>query len=357
MTGLTSSEGRAGPLARRAWLRPDRQRESFRSLLCCEALIAFAIITGVAGLVAIPSNGGEAGILLGAMAVSASGGIIGRRRLLLRAKVATAQAIIGLACAWGLLVVLGAGIYLLTGSSDSLIDAGFESSAGFSTVAATTMDVDALSTPILVFRSATQWVGGLIGLFAAAVALPATMKGRVQIPKGEGSRANRLSPDLATGRRRVLQIYLALTGMCWLAYLAAGLSLRSSTVHALSTVSTGGFSDRPDSLTSAPVAVQTVATVFMIVAGCSYYALFWLIRGNAKRFSRSPEARVYLGIISAVTLWALWQVDGLSFGKALFTAASASSTTGFAVFDWTAAPSAMLAAWLVAIATGAMSAG
>ena len=182
------------------------------------------------------------------------------------------------------------------------------------------------------------------------------MKGNVQIPKGRGSRADRLVPDPVIGRQRVVRLYLALAAACGFGYLVTGLGVRSSLIHALTTVSTGGFSDRADSLVSAPGGAKVVATVFMLISGMSYFALFWLIRGNHRRFVKSPELRIYLGIIGVVTLSLLREVDGLSVGDALFTAASASSTTGLAVTNWTGFPSGALALLLVAVATGAMGA-
>ena len=99
-----------------------------------------------------------------------------------------------------------------------------------------------------------------------------------------------------------------------------------------------------------------MATVFMLIGGMSFFVLFWLLRGNHRRFVQSPELRIYLGIIGVVTLSLLREVDGLSVGDALFTAASASSTTGLAVIDWTGFPSGAMALLLVAVATGAMGA-
>ncbi|MEO0605484.1 MAG: potassium transporter TrkG, partial [Myxococcota bacterium] len=247
-------------------------------------------------------------------------------------------------------------VYLVSGTIGTVDEALFEAAAGFSTVAATTVDPETLSTPMSIFRAGTQFVGGLVGLLAGVVALPRTMKGNVQIPKGRGRRADRLVPDPVIGRKRVVRLYVALATACGLGYFATGLGARSSLVHALTTVSTGGFSDRADSLATAPGGVKVVATVFMLIGGMSFFALFWLVRGNHERFRRSPELRIYLAIVTVVTVALLREVDGLSFGDAVFTAASASSTTGLAVVDWTVFTSGALAILLVAVATGAMGA-
>jgi trk system potassium uptake protein TrkH len=264
--------------------------------------------------------------------------------------------IAGLASTWASLVLAGTIVYLASGTITTVDEALFESAAGFSTVAATTLEPESLGISMSLFRAGTQFVGGLVGLLTGVVALPRTMKGNVQIPKGRGSRADRLVPDPVIGRQRVVRLYLALATACGFGYFITGLGVRSSLIHALTTVSTGGFSDRADSFVSAPGGAKVVATIFMFIGGLSFFALFWLIRGNHRRFVKSPELRIYLGIIGVVTLSLLREVDGLSVGDALFTAASASSTTGLAVTDWTGFPSGALALLLVAVATGAMGA-
>ena len=82
-------------------------------------------------------------------------------------------------------------------------------------------------------------IGGLLGLLTVVVALPRTMKGRVQLPKGVGRRADRLVPTTEIGRRRVFRMYLALSVACFVAYLATGMRVRSAAIHAMTTVSTG----------------------------------------------------------------------------------------------------------------------
>ncbi|MEL0141317.1 MAG: potassium transporter TrkG, partial [Acidimicrobiaceae bacterium] len=317
---------------------------------------AFTVVAVLAAAAGVADDFGDSLVLFAAGAITGSITIVTRRSFVRRERPPAARVIAGLASTWAALVVAGSVVYLASGTITTVDEALFESAAGFSTVAATTVDPESLGTSMSLFRAGTQFVGGLVGLLAGVVALPRTMKGNVQIPKGRGSRADRLVPDPAIGRQRVVRLYLALATACGFGYLITGLGARSSLIHALTTVSTGGFSDRADSLASAPGGAKVVATVFMLIGGMSFFALFWLLRGNHRRFVRSPELRIYLGIIGVVTLALLREVDGLSVGDALFTAASASSTTGLAVIDWTGFPAGAMALLLVAVATGAMGA-
>ena len=332
------------------------RQDSYSRLAVADGLLAFTVIAVLAAVAGVTDNLGDSLVLLAVGAITGSIAIATRRKFVRRERPPTARVIAGLASTWASLVVTGSIVYLASGTIATFDEALFESAAGFSTVAATTVDPESLGTSMSLFRAGTQFVGGLVGLLAGVVALPRTMKGNVQIPKGRGSRADRLVPDPVIGRQRVVRLYLVLATACGFGYLITGLGARSSLIHALTTVSTGGFSDRADSLVSAPGGTKVVATVFMLIGGVSFFALFWLLRGNHRRFLKSPELRIYLGIIGLVTLSLLREVDGLSVGDALFTAASASSTTGLAVTEWTGFPSGALALLLVAVATGAMGA-
>ena len=332
------------------------RQDSYSRLAVADGLLAFTVIAVLAAVAGVTDNLGDSLVLLAVGGITGSIAIATRRKFVRHERPPTARVIAGLASTWASLVVTGSIVYLASGTIATFDEALFESAAGFSTVAATTVDPESLGTSMSLFRAGTQFVGGLVGLLAGVVALPRTMKGNVQIPKGRGSRADRLVPDPVIGRQRVVRLYLALATACGFGYLITGLGARSSLIHALTTVSTGGFSDRADSLVSAPGGTKVVATVFMLIGGVSFFALFWLLRGNHRRFVKSPELRIYLGIIGLVTLSLLREVDGLSVGDALFTAASASSTTGLAVTEWTGFPSGALALLLVAVATGAMGA-
>ena len=332
------------------------RRDSYSRLAVADGLLAFTIIAVLAAGAGVTDKLGDSLVLLAVAGITGSIAIATRRTFVRRERPPTERVIAGLASTWASLVLAGSIVYLASGTITTVDEALFESAAGFSTVAATTLEPESLGISMSLFRAGTQFVGGLVGLLAGVVALPRTMKGNVQIPKGRGSRADRLVPDPVIGRQRVVRLYLALASACGFGYLITGLGVRSSLIHALTTVSTGGFSDRADSFVSAPGGAKVVATVFMFIGGMSFFALFWLIRGNHRRFVKSPELRIYLGIIGVVTLSLLREVDGLSVGDALFTAASASSTTGLAVTDWTGFPSGALALLLVAVATGAMGA-
>ena len=181
------------------------------------------------------------------------------------------------------------------------------------------------------------------------------LRGSSLSPGLSGSADERLVPDPIGGRRRILALYAGLTAVCGLAYAAAGMGTRHSAVHALTTMSTGGFSSATDSFAGFGTGPRAVATVAMTVAGASYFVLWWVVRGRVRPLMRSVELKTYLGILASTALLVWLGADDLSAGDALFTAASAVSTTGFAAGDWTALDDFVLAVLLVVIATGSMA--
>ena len=319
-----------------------------------DGILALGVLTTVCGLVGYFDDQGDSVVLV-ACGVPAIGiGLASRRGLERSHRPAPSRVLAGLAMTWLVLVLAGAGIYLGTGTIDRVDSALVESAAGFSTTALTTLDPSQLSVPMQLWRASTQWVGGLVGILAGVVALPMALRGSSLAP-GE-SAAARLVASPSSARRRVLAIYSSLTLLCGLAFVGTGLGTRHSAVHALTAISSGGFSSTNDSFASFGAGPRLVATVAMVIAGSSYFVMWWLIRGRTTQVWKSTELRLYLAIIATGSVLVWFGSDGWSVGDSIFTAASAASTTGFAVGDWTVLDDAVLAVLLVIIATGSMAA-
>ncbi len=337
-------------------LGTKRRTDSFGRLAITDSLLVLGVLSGLAGLVGVFEDLGDGIVLLVTGAVAVAIGSLGRGTYERRHRPTPSRVVGGLAATWAVLVVVGTVVYLLSSATDNVGTALFESASGFSTTALTALDPTQLSSGMQLFRGATQWLGALIGLLAAVVALPGVLRGSVHVPVGQGRRLDRLSPGPTTGRRRVGGIYLGLTILCGLAYALTGMGAKDSVVHALTTVSTGGFTNRADSFISYGAATQIVATVFMTLAGMSYFVFWWVLRGQRKRFLRSTEMWLYFAMIASTTVAILLAVDGITVRHAAFQAASAASTTGLASADWTVFPSSALAVLLIAVATGSMGA-
>jgi trk system potassium uptake protein TrkH len=263
--------------------------------------------------------------------------------------------------AWVLASITGAIPYLATGVITSPVDALFESASGFTTTGASILtDIEGVGHPMLLWRSFTQWLGG-IGIVVLLVALLSELgpgarflfKLEVPGPKAEILHDRVRQTAMALGR-----IYLSITAAQVVALLLFGLGPFDALTHTFSTVSTGGFSPHGDSIAHFSTPVRIIIMLFMIVAGVNfshYYA--WVSRGDLGAL-RDSELRLYLALLVLVS--AIVAVDVSVHGivapgldaivEASFQVVSILTTTGFATVDfaeWPGVTQGLLVALMV----------
>jgi trk system potassium uptake protein TrkH len=331
------------------------RRQSYARLAVSDGVGITGIVTVLCGVAGVFDDVGDAIFLIISGGAAAGIGIANRRTLQRSHRPAPGRVLSGLAALWLVLVVLGTGIYLATGTVARVDNAFVEAAAGFSTTSLTTLNPEELTVPMQLWRAATQWIGGLIGIMVGVIALPLALRGPLLVSGAGQHTAERLAPTPVIGRQRVLKIYSALTLLLGISYAAVGLGTLDSTVHALTTISTGGFSSHTDSFVGFGSGARAVATVGMIIAGSSYFIGWWVVRGRLEPVWRSTELRLYAGLLAVTTLLITLGGNGVGVGDAIFTSTSALSTTGFAVLDWTLLDDSVLMVLLIVIATGSMS--
>jgi len=161
---------------------------------------------------------------------------------------------------------------------------------------------------------------------------------------------------------RLLLLYVALTGLMFVGYSVAGMPLEDSGLHAMTTISTGGFSTEAASIGAYESAlIEWVAIAGMAIAGCSLPLVFMTIRRmDVSRFVRSVELRIYLLLLGfvafAIIAWSDSPLSATTIRGAIFASTSAISTTGFVAGDITAMPGGGQALLIVLMAVGGMSA-
>ncbi|RMF09150.1 MAG: TrkH family potassium uptake protein [Alphaproteobacteria bacterium] len=233
----------------------------------------------------------------------------------------------------------------LAGAAPSLFEGFFEGLSGLTTTGATIIeDVDGTPRGILFWRALLQWVGGIATLaFAIAIAPALDLGGarliNLALLHGEGGT---LTDRLRGVAEPLLPVYVILSLLCAVLYWAAGMPLFDAVCHALSTVSSGGFSTRSESLAAfhAPL-VELVAVPFMILAATNFTYHWATLRRRQFLYWRDPEIRLLgaLFLIGVIAIVAGGLVQShLSGGGpglahdlrvAVVSAASAASTTGF----------------------------
>lgn len=246
--------------------------------------------------------------------------------------------------AWLAAAAAGSAPFLLEGSLPRLVDGLFESMAGFTTTGSTLVDVDTAPESILLWRSLSQWLGG-VGIVVLVVAIaPAAglATQRIFHVETSGVTAERLTPRIADTAKIICSIYGGLTLVGFLAFWGAGMGPFDAINHILATISSGGFSTRSASIGAFDsVAVELVAIVFMVASGINF-AFYWRALRGGPLWPQAAEVRAFvlilLGSTVAVTA-SLVLADhpgGLEGGlrSAAFTVASVGSGTGYLTDDF-----------------------
>ncbi len=254
-----------------------------------------------------------------------------------------AIAIVGLG--WLISTMVGAIPFLFADPVFTPAEAFFESASGFTTTGATVIaDLNLCSPQILLWRSTTQWLGGM-GILVLFVALLSTLGvGSKSLLQHESSAQSGFGfhTRIRQIAMRLWQIYAALTIVCILGLMILGMTPFDSVIHAFTAISTGGFSSHNESVAYFDSAsIDAWLCVFMALGGMSFPLLAWLFRGGFKNVRRDEELRLYLAFLIVATLvittdLALRMDENIPRGLQLasFQVVSIMTTTGFCTADF-----------------------
>lgn len=244
---------------------------------------------------------------------------------------------------WLVLPVFGAIPFILGATEASFVDAFFESMSGLTTTGSTVFaGLDALPRGILLWRGILQWLGGIGIIVVAMVFLPELRVGGMQIFRSEAFETmGKILPRATAIAAQISVIYVGLTLACALSYFALGMGAFDATVHALTTVSTGGFSTRDASFGAFSGPMEYVASVYMVLAALPFVRYVQMLNGQRGAIFRDAQARAFvatIGVLVLVVFVALlhifphhWET---SLREALFNITSIITGTGYASVDY-----------------------
>lgn len=245
---------------------------------------------------------------------------------------------------WIVMSLFGALPFYLSNSTPTYIDALFETVSGFTTTGSSVIsNVEALSKGILFWRSFTHWIGGMGILVFTLALLPALGIGGVHIFKAEspGPVAGKIVPRLKDTARILYVSYISITILEILFLKLGGLSIFEAMTHTFSTVGTGGFGVRNDSITSYNSYVHVVISVFMVLSGMNFSLHFTLYKRKFKEFYLDEELRLYIKfiVISIIfivinLLFTIYDDIWLALRDSFFQVSSIMTTTGFSTVDF-----------------------
>jgi trk system potassium uptake protein TrkH len=260
---------------------------------------------------------------------------------------------------WICMSLAGTLPYLFTGAIPDFTNAFFETMSGYTTTGASILtEIEQLPEGILIWRSITHWIGGM-GIIVLAIAiLPLLGIGGMQLFAAEapGPGGDKLHPRITDTAKRLWIIYVGYTLSETILLKVAGMSMFDAVNHSLSTLSTGGFSTKNDSIAhwNAQPVIQYIIMFFMFLAGANFVLSYFAFKTRFSKIFRDEEFKSYLFLIlglstlaalliyfkgdvsdSAIAHPMVWGELESAIRHGLFQVLAIVTTTGFATADYT----------------------
>ena len=236
--------------------------------------------------------------------------------------------------------------YLFSGVLPEITNALFESVSGLTTTGASVInDIEGAPKGLLFWRSLTQWLGGM-GIIVLTVAIfPLLGIGGVElfVAEAPGPTSDKIHPRIKDTAKSLWFIYVGFTILLTIILRLEGMSFFDAINHGLTTMATGGFSTKNDSIIhfDSPL-IQYTITFFMLIAGINYTIIYYGLKGNFKKVWKSDEFKTYLLIVFSLILFVTMIVTQVTdngieeaFRNSAFQIISIVTTTGFVSADYT----------------------
>lgn len=252
---------------------------------------------------------------------------------------------------WLVMSFLGMLPYLLSGITLSVTDAFFETMSGFTNTGATVFaEIEIMPAGILVWRSMTQWLGGM-GIVVLSIALlPILGVGGYRLMKAEspgGIAYERETPRITDAAKELWVLYVSLTGLLMLILLALGMGPLDAICHGFTTLSTGGFSTHTASIGHYKSStIHWVIILFMLIGGLNFSLYSQVLRKKFLLVLRNVEFQTFMAMLSSAIMVAVWVVPttgdySIDLRDAAFQVVSLGTSTGFATVDYDTWPMLM----------------
>ncbi len=244
---------------------------------------------------------------------------------------------------WAVLPVFGAIPFVLGATEARAVDAYFEAMSGLTTTGSTVFTgLEELPRGLLLWRGLMQWLGGIGIIVVAMVFLPELRVGGMQIFRTEAfDTMGKILPRATQISAQISTIYVTLTLLCALSYITAGMDPFDASVHAMTTVATGGFANYDASFGVFQGASEYVASAFMVLAALPFVRYVQLVNGNRVAILRDSQVQTFLWIIAVLVAVAVAVLVTVfphhpeqALREALFNITSIISGTGYSSVDY-----------------------
>lgn len=226
----------------------------------------------------------------------------------------------------------------------SFTNAYFETMSGITTTGSTVLvGLDNMAASILLWRSLLQWFGGIGFIVMAVAVFPLINVGGMRLFQTESSDwSDKSAPRMKSVAKSILIVYFSLTLACFVCYWLSGMGWFDAVNHALTTVSTGGYSTTDSSMNGFSNLAQWVAIIFMLLGGMPFLVFVSAMKAKSplilfKDVQIQAYFKLVLFLSLSVALWLYLKLDyslSDSIRIGTFNIITVMTTTGFALDDF-----------------------
>ena len=245
--------------------------------------------------------------------------------------------------AWISISLFGSLPFLFSNLSLNFIDAFFESTSGITTTGSTIIpNLEQVSYGILLWRALLQWLGG-IGIIVMAIAiLPMLSIGGMQLFKAESYETpDKIIPRAAIFASGISIVYIILTSIWAFMLWFAGMPIFDSITHAMTTLATGGYSTKSESLGAFnSVNIEIIIVFGMIVGSLPFIHYLSILKNGWKNLINDQQVKWFLLILFFLILIVTFNlyINGENFFSSLrvsiINVVSIVTGTGFGTDDF-----------------------
>ena len=307
-------------------------------------LIVLSVFMSLPGFLAVyMDDPGADAFLLSAAVTALAGYLLWHFNRNITVRIHSREAFMLTTLTW-LTVSLFSALPLLSVAHVTYTDALFETISGITTTGSTVLvGLESEPLSVLLWRSLLQWIGGLGFVVMGVALLPFVGVGGMRLFHSESSDwSEKAMPRTRNLAGALSLIYVGLTSACMLSYLLAGMDLFDAINHAMTTVSTGGYSTYDDSIGHyESQSILIIASCFMLLGSLPFAVYIQVARGHFRRFFEDQQIRGFLRLLVGVSLiLSLWLVVQTEEGfwdalvMATFNVVSVVTTTGYVSTDY-----------------------
>ena len=235
----------------------------------------------------------------------------------------------------------------------SFVDALFEATSGVTATGSTVFATpEALTKDILLWRMLTHLMGGAGIIMTVVNILPKMQIGGMQLFSVESSREDSVLKNHVNAANATLRTYIVLILSSCTAYKIVGMDWFDAICHAISTISTGGFSNHSTSIAHFNNrTLEIVVSIFMILSSLPLLIYAKAVHQSPKEIINEQQIVLFAIILTIATICtAAWMFEHHlsiklltdhqitatiqnSITQSLFNVSSIMSSTGFVTSD------------------------